>query len=134
VKTLRFIAILLVPGMLMSACSTNLGLGRLLGGGGAAVGTPKTPKTASVAQGSVSVSIASAKFRPKNLTVKIGTVLTWTNNDAVPQSVTSDSPGIFDSGPIQPGGTFSHTFSQAGVFPYHSTSTSSSFGSVTVVQ
>jgi plastocyanin len=58
--------------------------------------------------------------------------LTWTNKDSTSQSVTSDTPGIFDSGVLAPGATFSYTFSTAGVFPYHSTATSTTFGSITV--
>jgi plastocyanin len=79
-----------------------------------------------------SISIVNGKFRPKNVTVKAGATLTWTNNSDKPESITSDSPGMFDSGPLAPGATWKYTFSQAGTFPYHSTGTSSTFGSVTV--
>ncbi len=80
------------------------------------------------------ISIKNGKFRPKNVTVKIGTTLTWTNNDDVQESVTSDTPGVFDSGLLAPGATWKYTFDQPGIFPYHSTGQDGVFGSVTVTQ
>lgn len=115
----------------------HLGLSKLVGGGGTSPtkevkATHTPPASGAPAASGNNVSINSAKYRPKNLTVKVGTTVTWTNNDSVPQSVTSDSPNIFDSGLLQPGGTWTYTFSQAGTFPYHSTATKTTFGSVTV--
>jgi plastocyanin len=128
-----FIALALV----LSGCSMHLGLSKLVGGGSASAtkivkATHTPPANGTPAASGTDISINNAKYRPKNLTVKVGTTLTWTNNDSVPQSVTSDSPGLFDSGPLQPGGKFSYTFSQAGTFPYHSTATTTTFGSITV--
>jgi len=72
------------------------------------------------------VSIVSNIFNPANRSVQAGTTITWTNNDTVPHTVTSGTPqnptpNIFDSGSIPPGGTFQHTFSQAGSFRYYCT-------------
>jgi plastocyanin len=64
------------------------------------------------------VSIASFAFSPTTLTVKIGTTITWTNNDSASHTVTSDS-GAFDSGSMAQSKTFSYTFNQTGTFPYH---------------
>jgi plastocyanin len=75
---------------------------------------------------SASVSIQSMSFVPATLTIKAGTIVTWTNNDSPTHTVTSDS-GLFDSGPISgtgpysAGGTYSFTFTTAGTFPYHCT-------------
>jgi plastocyanin len=78
------------------------------------------------------ISINNGKFRPKNDSVKVGTTVTWTNNDDTPQSVTSDTPGLFDSGVLAPGAKFQYTFAKAGSFPYHSTGTAGNYGSITV--
>ncbi len=43
--------------------------------------------------------------------------MTWTNNDGVMHTVTSDS-GVFDSGYLSNGDTFTFTFTEAGTFPY----------------
>jgi plastocyanin len=57
-------------------------------------------------------------FNPVTITVAAGTTITWTNNDGVAHTVTSDT-ALFDSGSIPSGGTYSHTFSTAGTFAYH---------------
>ena len=127
-------SIVIVPAILLSACSTHLGLSRLLGGGSgsSASGSTSAKPARTPSAEANSVLIANGHFRPKNLTVKAGTNLTWTNNDSTPQSVTSDAPGVFDSGPINPGATFAYTFAQAGVLPYHSTTAYAVYGSITV--
>ena len=135
-KKFTLLSITLVLSMLLSSCSMHLGLSKLLGGGSSSKnGTPgaSSPKVKSTPSGPISViTIKSGKYRPKNATVKIGTTLTFTNDDTTTESVTSDAPGLFDSGPLAAGASWKYTFSQAGTFPYHSTGTTSAFGSVTV--
>lgn len=65
-----------------------------------------------------SVSIKNLAFNPASLTVTAGTKVTWTNNDTVAHTVTSDN-GTFSSSQIQPGGTFEFTFTKAGEYSYH---------------
>jgi plastocyanin len=65
-----------------------------------------------------SVSIANFAFSASTLTVASGTKVTWTNNDATAHTVTAND-NSFNSGNIAPGGTFSHTFTAAGTYPYH---------------
>ena len=75
---------------------------------------------------SVAVSIENMSFVPATITVAAGTTITWTNNDSMPHTVTSDT-GLFDSGTISgsgaygAGGSYSYTFITAGTFPYHCT-------------
>lgn len=57
-------------------------------------------------------------FMPGTITVAAGTMVTWTNNDAMDHTVTNEN-GIFDSGNIQPGITYSYRFDDAGTFTYH---------------
>ncbi len=139
-KKFTLLSIFLVMSLLLSSCSMHLGLSKLLGGGSSnktpssGTTTAKSTKAASSASsGNVTaISIKGGKFRPKNVSIKVGTTLTWTNNDTGNESVTSDAPGVFDSGSLAPNATWKYTFSTAGTFPYHSTGTSSMFGSVTV--
>ncbi len=137
-KRFALVSVFISLALVLSACSVHLGLSKLLGGGSSstsktvkATHTPPVGGTTVAASGD-KVSIDNGKYRPKNLTVKVGTTVTWTNNDTVPQSVTSDSPGVFDSGLLQPGGTWTYTFSTAGTFPYHSSATKTTVGSITV--
>ncbi len=133
-KRPTIISLFIMLALSLSSCSMHLGLSNILGSGSNS-STPgaKTIKATHTPPSAISaISIVNGKFRPKNVTVKVGTTLTWTNNDSSAQSVTSDVPNVFDSGPLDPGATFTYTFSQTGVFPYHSTGSSVAFGTITV--
>jgi plastocyanin len=84
---------------------------------------PPSP-TPTPGKGSNSVSISGMAFSPASLTVAAGKTITWTNNDAIAHTVTSDT-GLFDSGAISAtggyggGGTYSYTFATAGTYNYH---------------
>ena len=80
---------------------------------------------------SASVEIANFAFAPANLTIKTGTMVTWTNGDAVAHTVTA-TDGAFGSGQLGAGTTFSHTFASAGTFTYHCTIHSSMMATITV--
>jgi plastocyanin len=77
------------------------------------------------------VSIVNMSFSPANLSVSAGTAVTWTNNDAMTHTVTSDG-GIFDSGNLAAGKTYSRVFATAGSYPYHCTIHPGMTGTVTV--
>lgn len=58
-------------------------------------------------------------FKPATLKIKVGTTVTWKNTTSVPHTATSDDGKTFNSGTINPGGTFSFTFTTKGTFTYH---------------
>lgn len=79
-----------------------------------------TPSAASnIAPGSV--DIRNTMFTPSQITVDRGAKVTWTNNDSTVHTVTADKNNLFDSGSIQPGATYSYTFTQSGSYQYHCT-------------
>ena len=58
-------------------------------------------------------------FVPPEISVSSeGNIVSWTNDDSIEHTVTSDD-GSFDSGPISPGDTFDNTFDSPGEFGYH---------------
>jgi plastocyanin len=61
------------------------------------------------------VSIVDFAFMPSRLAVRVGDSVTWTNNGAVSHTSTS---ATWDSGTLQPGQTFTHTFNASGRFRY----------------
>lgn len=69
--------------------------------------------------GAAAVTIQGFQFQPATITVSVGTTVTWTNRDGAPHTVTADQGSAFNSGSLSSGGTFQHTFSQAGRFSYH---------------
>jgi len=77
------------------------------------------------------VSISGYAFNPSSLNVSTGTTVTWTNNDSVTHTVTSDT-NAFSSGDLNPGQTYSYTFNQAGTFAYHCSIHTYMHGTVTV--
>lgn len=63
-------------------------------------------------------ALGRSAYNPAELTVAVGTTVTWTNTDVVSHTSTSDATG-WNSGTIGPGGQFSFTVPTAGTFSYH---------------
>ena len=64
------------------------------------------------------VNIQNMAFSPSTLNVKVGTTVTWVNKDSTAHDVVSDT-GLFNSGNLNNGQSYSYTFNQTGSFPYH---------------
>jgi plastocyanin len=77
------------------------------------------------AQAEVQVQMINTTFSPKEITVKAGTKVTWTNSDNTSHTVTSGTrgnpSGLFDSGNVPAGGTFSFVFDTPGTYNYYCT-------------
>jgi plastocyanin len=65
------------------------------------------------------VIIKDNSFQPSVLNVPAGVRVEWHNQDPVQHSVVSDIQGLFNSGVIMPGGTYSFTFSVPNSYGYH---------------
>jgi len=89
-------------------------------------GTTASPiSTVSIVSGS---SIPSNRefFVPKSVETTLGNMITWTNEDFTPHTVTSGNTttgktGVFDSNIMQKGSTFSFLFDKAGEYNYFCT-------------
>jgi plastocyanin len=87
---------------------------------------PSATATAGGGGGTAAVAISNFTFTPQKITVKVGTTVTWTNNDSVQHTVTSASnlttsatvTDLFDSGLFGQGQTFSYKFTKAGTYFY----------------
>jgi plastocyanin len=62
--------------------------------------------------------LTKTAFSPDDLTVAVGTTVTWMNTDSVSHTSTSDGSG-WNSGAIAPGAQFSFAFQTTGTFAYH---------------
>lgn len=80
--------------------------------------TPTPAPTPTPASNGNSIAIANFAFAPAVLTVKVGTKVTWTNNDGATHTVTADQ-GAFGSGGLPTGQSYSFTFTKAGTYTYH---------------
>jgi len=61
------------------------------------------------------VEMKDFTFQPVDVTVSVGDTVTWVNRDTEPHA---PQGGDFNSPDVQTGGTFSHTFTEAGDVPY----------------
>lgn len=83
--------------------------------GGAAAGTAAVKGREGPA-----VEMKGVAFLPNRIEVAAGATVTWTNSDPLVHTVTADD-GSWDSGAVEPGKTFSHTFTQPGEYAVHCT-------------
>ena len=157
-KRLTLSTLLIIVAFLLSSCALHLGLSKILGSGSAhpknssgsggkhnkGTGTPPSP-TGSPAPGSIisqatplsvghgkAITITTTGFQPNVLKPKKGKSVTWTNIDSVPQEVTSDPAGLFDSGVLKFGAAYTFTFASSGIFKYHSITDPSWSGTVII--
>ena len=109
----------------LAACLA-LGLAVGCGGddddGGDSAATTEQPAQTTAEQ-APEISMKDIAFKPTELSVKKGTIVTWTNDEAVGHDVKkTGGPGpVFSSGKpgaMQKGDTFKHTFDAAGTYDY----------------
>ncbi len=78
--------------------------------------------TASQNGGEIQIEMRGLRFNPDMLTIKQGTTVRWVNEDSVVHTVVSgvrdNKSGLFDSGNMSSGATFSYTFNEKGTFDY----------------
>jgi plastocyanin len=100
-------------------------LARFSGGQGPVGATPSddvpsvTP-SAVVGPGGEEVQTAMRRmaYATERIEIAVGTTVTWTNDDPVAHTVTADD-GSFNSGLLNNGQTWSHTFDEPGEFPFY---------------
>lgn len=94
-----------------------------------------TPVAASSGPVSVNVDMEGFKFLPAEITIPAGSTITWTNKENFKHTVTEDD-GLFDSGTMEKGATFSHKFDTPGTIGYfckfHGSAGKGMFGRITV--
>jgi plastocyanin len=75
------------------------------------------------AQSLHTVSILDGSFSPASVTVSTGDTVRWVMNSTIAHTVTSGSNctsnGVFNSGTMSSGQSFSFVFTQSGSFPYY---------------
>lgn len=114
--------ILLIAACIVAGCSS-----------GQPPAAPASPQPSAVSGNAI--MIKNFAFDPPALTVKAGTVVTWTNQDGAAHTIVSDtgSPESFTSSPFSTGQSYSFTFTRPGTYPYHCSIHPSMTGTVTVV-
>ena len=103
-RTLFVLAAVVVAAAMVAGCTST--------------SSPSPSATASSPAVQNTVTMKSLAFTPSTLTVQRGANVTWGNADSTTHTVTSDT-GLFNSGNLNPGDSFTHQFNATGTFPYH---------------
>ena len=124
----RLLLTLLVVGLVFAGCSDDEPEA-----GDTAGETTTTADDGGAAGGSTEpaaeISIADFAFSPSTLEIDAGATVTVTNDDSATHTWTGEG---WDSGNLSSGGTFEHTFDEAGSFPFRCKIHSSMKGTVEV--
>jgi plastocyanin len=80
--------------------------------------SPSSSGQAAPSNDTLTVSIQNHAFDPTPLDVPRRTTVTWVNDDTEAHTVTADD-GLFDSGVLQPGESYSVWFDGTGTVTYH---------------
>jgi plastocyanin len=124
VVMMRRVAVGLVLVGFLTACGSSSPSGPTTGSGGGS-GTAVSIVSGASSRG-------SGAYAPNPLTITSGTTVTWTNNDSVTHTSSSDTAGVFDSGSIPAGGKFSFMFQTKGMVNYHCSIHPGMIGSIVV--
>lgn len=103
--------------------SNGNGSGGMMNGNGMMNGygsgqTQQNPSSGTPVTGDT-VTIRNFAFQPANLGVKVGMMVTWTNQDTTPHTVTFRDNSLKSSGILRQSDTYSYTFTKTGVFTYY---------------
>ncbi|MFW2340293.1 MAG: hypothetical protein ACN4GK_09610, partial [Acidimicrobiia bacterium] len=78
-----------------------------------------TSSTTTVAAGpppDVEIAMINYGYEPTTVTIKVGDTVRWVNPTSIQHTATLE--GLFDSGPVGQGGSFTYTFEETGTFHY----------------
>ncbi len=64
------------------------------------------------------INIQNFAYVPAGMHINVGDMVTWTNQDGVIHTATSDN-GVWNSGNLSQGQSYSFTFANTGTYPYH---------------
>jgi plastocyanin len=120
-KLLALVLACLAPGLVAAGCGGGDDNGD--GGGDGASKSEQSGGGGGGGSGGTQVSMKNIQFSPKDLTVKAGETISFTNDEPVAHDVhkTSGSGGDFASGPtggMQEGDTFKLTLDKPGKYEY----------------
>jgi plastocyanin len=117
-----------IVAMYVLSGSANMGVE---GSGNAQEPATPIPDNSTVVK--IVANAGSNSFSPNPVKVKVGETVTWINDDSGIHTVTSKD-GVFDSGMMGKGQSFSFTFDKAGEYSYHCEPHPSMVGTVVVTE
>jgi plastocyanin len=115
-KTRSIFAVLMIAAMLLAACSSAAPTSLAVQPTQASQSNPTIAPAQS--GNDVAITLSNFAFDPSSLTVKVGTTVTWTNQDSASHNVVADNEE-FKSDTLSKGDTFSFTFTKEGTYAYY---------------
>lgn len=103
-KNLFRLVLALVLALAVAACGDDDGTSDTTAGGDTADG--------------VTIVMENTSYDPANVTVEVGTTVTWVHQDGGLAHTTTSATGEWDSGEMTDGDEFSFTFEETGSFAY----------------
>ena len=119
-KLVAALCALIITAVALAACSSS---------------KPSATRSAAATGGATVISLKSLMFMPHDLSVKVGTKVTWRNDEPITHTVTSGTvtgvdastglrtgqkpDGLFNATLQGNGDTFSYTFTKAGTYGYY---------------
>jgi plastocyanin len=93
---------------------------------------PSTTSTA-LAAGSETIEISNFAYSPASVTVKVGTTITFKNEESVEHTATSNTEGLFDTGTLNKGQSVRLKMNKVGTFSFHCSFHAFMHGTIKVV-
>ena len=115
------LAAAVVFGLVASACASTApaaSTARPTQSVSAAPVTATPASTTSADDKTVVVQLGEHFFDPSSITVRVGTTVVWRNNGQQTHDIHARD-GSFDSPLLNPGNTFTFTFTKPGLYPYY---------------
>jgi amicyanin len=97
-------------------------------------GATSTQSGAPAAEDAEPVVIREFAFEPPELSVAVGSTVTWTNEDGTTHTVRDSTGAAIDSPNLGQGDTYTATFEEPGTYEYICTIHTSMTGTVTVTE
>ena len=115
------LAVAVVAGLVAAACASAApaaGTARPTQSVSAAPVTATPASATSADDKTVVVQLGEHFFDPSSITVRVGTTVIWRNNGQQTHDIHARD-GSFDSPLLNPGNTFTFTFTKPGLYPYY---------------
>lgn len=117
-KNALLIASVLIAGAIVATYVLSGNMNMIVEGSGNGQEPTATPIPENSTVVKIVANAGSNSFSPNPVEVKVGETVTWINDDSGRHTVTSKDDGVFDSGMMGKGQSFSYTFDKAGEYPY----------------
>lgn len=96
-------------------------------------GSGPSTRSAALAGGSETIEISNFAYSPASVTVKVGTTITFKNEESVEHTATSNTEGLFDTGTLGKGQSVRVKMNKVGTFSYHCSFHAFMHGTIKVV-